>query len=103
MLSSISGITAAAVVIGLITLFGAGIGLMNIMLVSVSERTREIGTRKALGASSRAIRTQFLVEVIIIGQIGGSVGILLGLGLGNVIASFFETPFIIPWGWIAWD
>ena len=101
MLSAISGITAAAVVIGLITLFGAGIGLMNIMLVSVSERTREIGTRKALGASSRAIRTQFLVEVIIIGQMGGAVGILLGLGLGNVIASFFETPFIIPWVWIA--
>ena len=101
MLSATSGITAAAVVIGLITLFGAGIGLMNIMLVSVSERAREIGTRKALGASSRAIRTQFLVEVIIIGQLGGAVGILLGLGLGNVIASFFKTPFVIPWGWIA--
>ena len=101
LLQATSGITAAAVVIGIITLFGAGIGLMNIMLVSVSERTREIGTRKALGASSRAIRTQFLVEVIIIGQFGGVVGIGLGLALGNIIASYFETPFVIPWVWIA--
>jgi putative ABC transport system permease protein len=100
LIEATSGITIAAAVIGIITLFGAGIGLMNIMLVSVSERTREIGTRKSLGASSRAIRTQFLVEVIIIGQLGGSVGILAGLGLGNLIAIFFETPFVIPWIWI---
>tara|TARA_B110000285_G_scaffold220360_1_gene272023 strand:- start:1516 stop:2754 length:1239 start_codon:yes stop_codon:yes gene_type:complete len=95
------GITLAASFIGIITLFGAGIGLMNIMLVSVSERTREIGTRKALGASPKAIRTQFLVEVIIIGQMGGFTGMLLGLLVGNVIASFMETPFVIPWGWMA--
>jgi putative ABC transport system permease protein len=95
------GITLAASFIGIITLFGAGIGLMNIMLVSVSERTREIGTRKALGASPKAIRTQFLVEVIIIGQMGGLTGILLGLIVGNLIASFMETPFVIPWGWMA--
>jgi len=101
LLEATSGITIAAAVIGIITLFGAGIGLMNIMLVSVSERTREIGTRKSLGASARAIRTQFLVEVIIIGQIGGFVGISAGLGIGNIIASFFDTPFVIPWGWIA--
>ncbi len=101
LLQATSGITASAVVIGIITLFGAGIGLMNIMLVSVSERTREIGTRKALGASAKAIRTQFLVEVIIIGQLGGAIGIGLGLGLGNIIASYFETPFVIPWSWIA--
>jgi putative ABC transport system permease protein len=100
MLEATSGITIAAAVIGIITLFGAGIGLMNIMLVSVSERTREIGTRKSLGASAQAIRTQFLIEVIIIGQLGGAVGIAAGLGLGNIIASYFETPFIIPWGWI---
>ena len=87
--------------LGIITLFGAGIGLMNIMLVSVSERTREIGTRKALGASPKAIRTQFLVEVIIIGQLGGFTGMLLGLVVGNLIASFMETPFVIPWGWMA--
>jgi len=100
LIEATSGITIAAAVIGIITLFGAGIGLMNIMLVSVSERTREIGTRKSLGASARAIRTQFLVEVIIIGQLGGAVGILAGLGLGNLIAIFFETPFVIPWVWI---
>ncbi len=96
-----SGITLAATVIGLITLFGAGIGLMNIMLVSVAERTREIGTRKALGASPRAIRMQFLVEVIIIGQLGGLVGIGLGLIVGNVVASFLDTPFVMPWGWMS--
>ena len=100
LLEATSGITLAATVIGIITLFGAGIGLMNIMLVSVSERTREIGTRKSLGASTKAIRTQFLVEVIVIGQLGGAVGIALGLLLGNIIASYFETPFVIPWGWI---
>ena len=100
LLEATSGINLAATVIGIITLFGAGIGLMNIMLVSVSERTREIGTRKSLGASTKAIRTQFLVEVIVIGQLGGAVGIALGLGLGNIIASYFETPFVIPWGWI---
>ena len=96
-----SGITMAATVIGLITLFGAGIGLMNIMLVSVAERTREIGVRKALGASPRAIRMQFLIEVIVIGQLGGLVGILLGLLVGNLVASFLETPFVMPWGWMS--
>ena len=100
LLEATGGITVAAAVIGIITLFGAGIGLMNIMLVSVSERTREIGTRKSLGASIAAIRTQFLIEVIIIGQLGGILGITLGLGLGNVVASYFETPFVVPWGWI---
>ena len=100
LLEATQGITIAAAFIGLITLLGAGIGLMNIMLVSVSERTREIGTRKSLGASSRAIRTQFLVEVMVIGQLGGVVGILLGLVVGNFIASYFETPFVVPWGWV---
>ena len=95
-----SGITMAATIIGIITLFGAGIGLMNIMLVSVSERTREIGTRKALGATPNAIRMQFLIEVIIIGQLGGAVGIVLGLAAGNGIAYFMETPFVMPLGWM---
>ena len=100
LLEATDGITLAAVFIGLITLLGAGIGLMNIMLVSVSERTREIGTRKSLGASSQAIRMQFLVEVMVIGQLGGIVGIGLGLVVGNLIASYFETPFVVPWGWV---
>ena len=97
---AIGGIAAAASIIGIITLFGAGIGLMNIMLVSVSERTREIGTRKALGASPRAIRMQFLIEVIIIGQLGGAVGIALGVAAGNGIAYAMDTPFVVPWGWM---
>ena len=97
---AIGGITAAASIIGIITLFGAGIGLMNIMLVSVSERTREIGTRKALGASPRAIRMQFLIEVIIIGQLGGLVGIACGVAAGNGIAYAMSTPFVVPWGWM---
>ncbi|MFZ8835644.1 MAG: ABC transporter permease [Flavobacteriales bacterium] len=97
---AISGITIAASIIGIITLFGAGIGLMNIMLVSVSERTREIGTRKSLGASPSAIRMQFLIEVIIIGQLGGATGIVLGLFAGNGIAWAMETPFVLPWKWM---
>jgi putative ABC transport system permease protein len=95
------GITIAATVIGIITLFGAGIGLMNIMLVSVAERTREIGVRKALGATPRAIRAQFLIEVVLIGQIGGLTGIVLGILTGNLVASYLETPFVMPWGWMA--
>ncbi len=97
---AITGITIAATAIGIITLFGAGIGLMNIMLVSVAERTREIGVRKSLGATPRAIQMQFLIEVMVIGQIGGLVGIALGIGVGNFVASFLETPFVLPWNWM---
>ena len=70
----------------MITLLGAAIGLMNIMLVSVTERTREIGITKALGATRRNIMTQFLIEAIIICQMGGLVGIVLGIGIGNIVA-----------------
>jgi len=90
----------AALIIGFITLFGAAIGLMNIMLVSVSERTREIGIRKSLGANSKTIRNQFLVESIVIGQLGGIFGIILGILIGNIVSIFTETSFIIPWVWI---
>lgn len=71
----ISGITSGGIFIGIITLLGASIGLMNIMLVSVTERTREIGIRKALGATPARIRMQFLMESIFIGQMGGLIGI----------------------------
>jgi putative ABC transport system permease protein len=100
LLEGMAAVSAAAVLIGIITLFSAGIGLMNIMLVSVTERTKEIGVRKAIGASSKTVLIQFLVEAIVIGQIGGAVGIILGIGIGNMISLIMDTPFVIPWFWI---
>jgi putative ABC transport system permease protein len=90
----------AATVIGLITLVGAAIGLMNIMLVSVTERTREIGIRKAIGATKRTIRNQFLAEAIVIAQLGGLVGIILGILAGNGVGAIIGSGFIVPWIWI---
>ena len=90
----------ATIFIGFITLLGAAIGLMNIMLVSVTERTREIGVCKALGATRQNILLQFLTEAIVICQIGGFVGIILGVLLGNVMTLLFKTPFLMPWAWI---
>lgn len=87
--------------IGFITLLGASIGLMNIMLVSVTERTREIGIRKALGATPLRIRQQFLLEAIMICILGGALGVLLGITIGNVIALFIGVGgFLIPWLWM---
>lgn len=100
LLSQISTVTLAATIIGLITLLGAAIGLMNIMLVSVTERTREIGIRKALGATPKKIRSQFLVEAIIICQLGGILGVILGILVGNLMSLLLESGFIIPWLWI---
>jgi putative ABC transport system permease protein len=84
-------------VIGGIVLLGAGIGVMNIMLVSVSERTREIGVRKAVGATRKAIVSQFLMESIAICQIGGVIGIIFGAALGNGAAIWLESSIVIPW------
>jgi putative ABC transport system permease protein len=95
-----SYVTIAAFIIGSITLLGAAVGLMNIMLVAVKERTREIGTRKALGATSLAIKQQFLFESVVIGQFGALFGIILGVGAGNLTALLMRTPFVIPWLWI---
>jgi len=100
LIENIRYITIAATFIGLITLIGAAIGLMNIMLVSVTERTREIGIRKAMGANSRLIRNQFLVESVVIAQIGGIVGIVLGILIGNMLSMILKTSFILPWAWM---
>lgn len=86
--------------IGLITLLGAAVGLMNIMLVSVKERRREIGIRKAIGAGSIAIERQFLAESVAIGQIGCLVGILAGLAAGNIVAVIMDGKFTVPWSWL---
>lgn len=89
--------------IGFITLLGAAIALLNIMLVSVTERTREIGIRKSLGATPQRIREQFLIEAIVICLLGGIGGIVLGLGVGNLIASIVSQGkggFVVPWAWM---
>ncbi len=84
-------------IIGGVVLLGAGIGVMNIMLVSVTERTREIGIRKAVGATKKAITSQFLLESIALCQIGGVIGILAGAALGNAAALWLESGIVIPW------
>ncbi|MES2380347.1 MAG: ABC transporter permease [Bacteroidota bacterium] len=99
-ISQLSFITIAATVIGFITLLGAAIGLMNIMLVSVTERTREIGIRKSLGATQSTIRKQFLIEALVICQMGGIGGIILGIIVGNIVTSFIGGGFVVPWAWI---
>jgi len=99
-LAEMQYVTIAATIIGLITLIGAAIGLMNIMLVTVTERTKEIGTRKAIGATPERIRQQFLIESLVIGQMGGVLGIIFGIFTGNIVSYFIGSPFIIPWGWI---
>ncbi len=101
MLIELTGkVRLGATFIGLITLFGAAIGLMNIMLVSVTERTREIGIRMAIGATRKTIRNQFLVESVVIAQIGGFLGIAAGIMIGNVLSRVLESAFIVPWLWI---
>ncbi len=100
LLDNIRNITLVATIIGIITLFGAAVGLMNIMLVSVTERTREIGIRKAIGANSSLIRQQFLIEAVLIGQMGGFLGIILGILVGNVVSMMIGSSFIVPWLWI---
>jgi putative ABC transport system permease protein len=100
LLKNIRFVTLAATLIGIVTLFGAAVGLMNIMLVSVTERTREIGTRKAIGAKTATIKYQFLFESIMIGQLGGIFGIILGILIGNVVSAMLGSSFVIPWIWV---
>lgn len=95
-----SGLRAGGFGIGAVTLLGAAIGLMNIMMVSVTERTREIGVRKALGATPSRILQQFLIEAIVICQLGGITGAIMGIIVGNILAQVLGGAFIIPWLWI---
>jgi putative ABC transport system permease protein len=97
---STTSLRMATIAIGLMTLLGAAIGLMNIMLVSVTERTREIGVYKALGAKRSTILYQFLAEAIIICQMGGILGIILGILVGNIVTPALGGSFLIPWGWM---
>ena len=92
-------LTAGGAGIGLIALLAAGIGIMNIMLVSVTERTREIGIRKSVGAKKRDILRQFLLEAVFMCQLGGLIGIGLGAAFGNIVAIYFDISAAFPWAW----
>jgi putative ABC transport system permease protein len=99
-MNSLGFLTISATVIGLITLIGAAIGLMNIMLVSVTERTKEVGLVKAIGGKSKMVRQQFLTEAVIISMMGAVFGIFLGIIIGNLFSLVLGTGFVIPWNWI---
>lgn len=100
LMRNLSFVTISAIAIGLITLFGAAIGLMNIMLVSVTERTKEIGLIKAIGGRQRNVRRQFLYESILISLIGAAFGVVLGVIIGNTFSLVLSTGFVFPWGWL---
>lgn len=101
-LSITGALNIAAWIISIITIFGSSIALMNIMLVTVTERTREIGVRKALGAKKNTIATQFFLETLVIGQIGGLLGILLGILIGYAVATSLDFAFTTPWKAMFW-
>ena len=93
------GIKLFALLVSIIALVVAGIGIMNIMLVSVTERIKEIGIRKAIGATKRDILTQFLMEAVFLSEFGGVVGIIMGIGAGNLVSFIFNIPAVIPFDW----
>lgn len=100
LLNQLGYLTGAALIIGFITLTGAAIGLMNIMLVAVTERTKEIGLVKAIGGKQNNVRMQFLMEAIIISVLGALFGVILGVLLGNGFSLILNTSFVIPWDWV---
>ncbi len=101
LMSNLKVLTVSAQVIALITLLGASVALLNVMLVSVTERTNEIGLRKALGATQMNILIQFLMEAVVICQVGGLFGIMLGLPIGNLLGVLvMKGSFVVPWLWI---
>ncbi|MCR6721423.1 MAG: ABC transporter permease [Chitinophagaceae bacterium] len=99
-MNSLGFLTISATAIGFITLIGAAIGLMNIMLVSVSERTKEVGLVKAIGGKSKMVKRQFLLEAILISLMGAFFGIILGVGVGNLFSMVLNTGFVVPWNWV---
>ena len=101
-MNSLQFLTVSVTVIGLITLIGAAVGLMNIMLVSVTERTKEIGLIKAIGGKRNSVMIQFLSEAIIISIIGSLFGIFLGILVGNLFSIILGTGFVIPWNWVVY-
>ncbi|MEJ7766859.1 MAG: ABC transporter permease [Chitinophagaceae bacterium] len=100
LLKQLNWLTGAAIVIGFITLMGAAIALMNIMLVAVTERTKEIGLIKAIGGKQKSVRQQFLFESIIISLLGAIFGIIVGILLGNTVSMIMNTGFVVPWLWV---
>jgi putative ABC transport system permease protein len=100
LLRSLSFITICALLIGAITLFGAAVALTNIMLVAVTERTKEIGLVKAIGGRNRNVRLQFLFESILISLLGASFGVVLGVIVGNSFSLVLGTGFVLPWAWL---
>lgn len=95
-----SKLSLSALIIGLVTLLGAAVGLMNSELISVKRRTREIGIHRAVGAKSASICRQFLAEAVVIGQVGGIIGIMLGIALGNLVAVYLNGGYTVPWRWL---
>ncbi len=101
-MNSLGYITAAVTIIGLITLIGAAIGLMNIMLVAVTERTKEVGLIKAIGGKRSSVHTQFLLEAVLISLAGAFIGIAAGIAVGNLFGLLLQTSFVVPWNWIVY-
>ncbi len=100
LLKNLSFLEVGTIGIAFITLIGSAIGLMNIMLVAVSERTKEIGLAKALGCTAKDIRAQFLYESVFISLMGAAAGIVAGILFGNLLALAMNTGFVVPWGWV---